>query len=210
MKTSTASLLGLAITLSLAAAAGGAFAQAPVTQQVGELIAKGRKTGEFGFALRMLQQGDAGAPASMRDALADSLVAVVIAAPVASGSDERLHSSIIDVLRASANRQAATPYRGAGTRLFRIAMEAKDMGDRGGAVFAISQLSDGRDALALLRRIATSENPVATNAIVMLWDMMRDRGGLTVLQELSRSGTVKDERARRELERVSKKYGWVK
>jgi len=146
---------------------------------------------------------------NIRNALADSLVVFAIAASSAKISSLALASAAIDALGESGSDRAKVVFPRAGDALFKIAQEASDIGIRAAAIWRITGLADHVMARRLLRGIAGSDNPAAINAVRALWDGMPDKGGLDVLRDLAIERAVSQPLARRELDRVARKYGWV-
>ena len=182
-------------------------AQQPAHPVVAREIAKARRSGHTGIATRILWQTDSVYSTATLDALADSLVAIVLETDSSEGA-RLLRSSALSALSVSGMSEGKVPYLGAGKRLFKIAQEAPRIGDRGEAIGAITSLANAAEVLALLRRIAVSDNPAAVGAVRNLWDMMPQKGGMEVLRELARSGAVTEPLARRELDRVARNHGW--
>lgn len=166
-----------------------------------------RSSGHAGPAVRILTKVEGGHPEEALDAIADSVAAIAISL---SGDDPQTvrtrHHATYVLLTAGLGR-GGTPFRGAAARLFRIAEEASDIGDRGAALRAISLLPDKREAHQLLARVATSGSSVASTAVhILANDLGAD--GLAVVRELYRQRRVREPHAARELARVAEYYGW--
>lgn len=184
------------------------LAQQPPQVLAGREIAKARRSNDAGSVMRILAQTDSKYSASTLEALADSLVTLVVEGRSSSSAAQNLRSSARGALAVAGSIHAKVPYAGAGSRLFKIAQGAPDAGDRAAAIAGIAELANSSEALVLLQKIATSDNPAALHAVRNLWDMMPKKGGLDVLRELVRSNAVTEPRARRELDRVAVKFGW--
>ena len=182
-------------------------AQQPAHTVVAREIEKARRSGQTWMATQILRQTDSVYSTATLDALADSLVAIVLETDSSEGA-RLLRSSALSALSVSGMSEGKVPYLGAGKRLFKIAQEAPRIGDRGEAIGAITSLANSAEALVLLRRIAVSDNPAAGHAVNTLWQMMPEKGGLEVLRELARSDAIQQPTARRALEFVVRKYGW--
>jgi hypothetical protein len=89
----------------------------------------------------------------------------------------------------------------------RIAESAQDVGIRGGALWALVQLQNGDRVIPYLRRIASSENPAATDAVELL---ATETGptGRAAAKALFQEGAVKQATAREALSRFAMINGW--
>jgi hypothetical protein len=100
-----------------------------------------------------------------------------------------------------------SPYDGAAERLFRIAEQASDVGERGGALYALTRVPNRTEALQFLRRVATSDSPVAHAAVGFLARNMGEEG-LATVKQLHQEGGVVQPWAVRELAGIAQHHGW--
>ncbi len=205
MRTQTAVIILLS---SLAFGPTQARAQTATTDSVVRAFTKEKGLARVGLAMRLLQQSSASYPRATLDAIGDSLVALVLTSNRPSEEQRLLQSSALEALAISGSSHAKVPYAGAGQRLYRLAMESEY--HRGGAIYLITILADSTEALSVLRRIAVSENAIALFAVAELGESMRNKGGLQVLRELSRTGEAKDSTARKEITRLVRRFSAAK
>ena len=170
-----------------------------------------RHANRFSEAQRVLTQQVGAVTANKLDALADTLVAIVLSD---SASDDatikRNNIAITTLLIAGSGYQGGVLYSGAASHLFRIAMEAHEVGARAGAISGIAALPNTTAAIALLRQIATSSVFSAHVAIQELRGTLGKSGGIEVLHDLYMHNLVSEDTAIKEINWMAVKYGWTK
>jgi hypothetical protein len=144
-----------------------------------EVAASLRRDGHAGKALLVLTQAGGRQPQQVMDEVADTLVAIAVSFPGndASGASTRAVAQTT-LLRAAKGESGAVgagigrgiPYAGAADRFIRIAETAQDVGIRGAALWALTQLPNNAGLLPFLRQVATSQNPAAFRAVDLLAD----------------------------------------
>lgn len=202
-----APLLTTALVLALpgASAAQRVDPQAPLT----EVLESRRTTGSPHMARAILSQASGPQTPERLDALADSLVAVVLAYRP-GGSQEQLQAAraAIGAITWAGNRLNRTLlYPRAFSRLVQIHQEA-EVGFASGALRGIAYLADETvRARAYLREVAVSDSPLAWRAIQLLAEEMGPEG-LAIVQALHTSGEVQHGLARSQVALVARRHGW--
>lgn len=195
----------LAVTHPLSATAQRVDPQAPLKEVLESL----RTTGSPHMARAILSQASGLQTPERLDALADSLVAVVLAYRQ-GGSQEQIQAAraAMGAITWGGNRLSRTPlYPGAFSRLVQIHQEA-EVGFASGALRGIAYLAEERArARAYLREVAVSDSPLAWRAIQLLAEEMGPEG-LAIVQALHSTGEVQLELARSQVAHAARRHGW--
>lgn len=183
----------------------------PSPAEVASLL---RTSGDPGAALSVLTQARGAQAQKKMDEIADTLVAIAISLP---GSDQRSTSTRAiaqaTLLQAGLGMTGIVgidrgiPYSGATDRLMRLVETAQDVGIRGASLFALTQLPAERQLLPFLRKVATSQNPVAYRALTILTEETGTEGR-AIARELYLSGGIVQPIAREMLEHFAAMYKW--
>jgi hypothetical protein len=164
-----------------------------------------RLTGSTGTAVRALRNVDRSESDIVRDEIADSLVAFIIAA---EGDTTQLAaaSNALAALGLAGRREGAgTPYPHSAARLMQIAESAPSQA--GGALYAVSQGANSHDAVDRLSGHAASERRSASTAVRML-NVHMGQEGAAALRSLHERRVVKDPEARKQVEALARLRGW--
>ena len=178
--------------------------------QVMQALREGRGVGH---ARRALQQLDGPVSRAVQDELADSMVAFVrgmSGSMARSEANNVVTKSIVYAIGISGLRDQAAgskPYAGAGERLFQLALII-DRSLVASTVYLMSEVADRSEALALLRRFATTSNPVAYQSIMHLAQM--EAVGMRSLRSLRDQNLVTEPNAKRILHAIASEQEWVK
>jgi len=165
-----------------------------------------RSRGQAGPALAVLTQLRARQSQKKMDEVADSLAAIAIGFP-GTGYQPRLTRMNAQIaLLESGMGRTGIPYSGASDRLMRIVEESQDIGVRASALFGLMELPDRLSRLPLLRKVATSRNPIAYRAVIMLTEI--DPEGRAIARALYQSGGVVDSTAIETLHDMAGVYHW--
>ena len=164
-----------------------------------------RTKGISGRALQLLRQEHGSQPRNKLDAIADSLTSIAIYYPGDSVRHMRVRIEALDVLAASGKAGRGIPYQGATSHLLQIALSESQL--RAGAVFALTQIANQGLALQSLRQVAVSR---AGAAYVAIGHLARDMGpqGLAIARQIYLQDSVREPRARQDLEGLARYYGW--
>ena len=168
------------------------------------------ESGNSPLARRTLRAQGSAQERANAEILADSLMAMVIDT-VSHRLTPKARLGIMADLGYSGSEtgRGDAVFDGAKYRLVRIVFEAPAARDRTRAVLVLTFIADSQFALDILKRIALSDDDDTSYwAVVRLWDVMKNKGGIAVLKELWDSGGVKGPRARRELYYLAREYGW--
>lgn len=191
--------------------------QASITEpKAAEIAAALRIQGHSNGALAVLTQARRQQQQSAMHEIADSLVAIAATFPGTDIRATRTRGAALSTLLLAGQGQSGvvgitsgTPYSGAVDRLMRIAETSNDVGIRGTALWALTQVPDRTRLVPYLRNIATSQNPAAHRAIDLLNEEVGPPGR-SLLLELYRGGLVTQPSAQEKLDRLAGAYGWRK
>jgi hypothetical protein len=174
---------------------------------VGQALAAVR-LGSPGVASQILGQRIGAHSQQAREALADSLAELAMAYRL---GDELLRrraaGAAVSALGIAGSSLEPVPFVPAFDRLARIVEQGPNVGIRAGALWTMPRLHHQAPVLPFLRRIATTDDQLAHNAVELL-ALEMGPPGLAVLRELYRSGTVVDARARSRLLGLAEDHGW--
>ncbi len=203
-------VLGLALILCAASITSFRPLPCQVSSEAVKIAASIRSSGKPIGALSVLTQRMGPRPRANLDAIADSLASIVIDDPNATRTNSQYRFSAEMTLIHAGMSSKGTAYVGTAERLFRIAQNATDVGDRSAAISGLAEMPNRTQALGMLRQIAISHNPVAYAAVQALdGDEISANGGLTLLRELHEKALITDVTARRALLFIAKKNGWT-
>ena len=148
------------------------------------------------------------------DAIADSLVAIAVDSV---RDDPRgtatVSEAVATLLKAGLGRSGVwgiehgVPYAGAASRLMRIAETAHHLAVRATALSLLVRLPHRTRLLPFLRQLATSQNPVAEQAVILLGNET-GREGQEIGRELYRQAAVTEPSARVMLAQLAQAYRW--
>jgi hypothetical protein len=187
---------------SRAQVSSGAFPPAPDAVEVGRLLRHG---GYPGGAVDVLTQQAGHASDAERDAMADTLVAVILSEEPREVK-QRAMSALLDAAMGTGSGGAAgIPYQGAAERMYRVALAG--VWWSAGAAGSFVLLPDTAQALHYLRLLATSDASAAHRAVAALGNEMGARG-LAVARELFDQDAVRTRTARKALSGIADARGW--
>lgn len=144
-------------------------------------------------------------PRSTLDEIADTLAAVAIAHPGSGVDAERVRGTAVQTLMHAGRGNGGVPYPGAAERLLRI-VEA-DPANGGGALFALTVVSNQAQARQFMRQVAISDSKLAYAAVGHLARSMGPEG-LALLRGLYQQGLIREPLARQHLGAIAKHHGW--
>jgi len=160
----------------------------------------------LGEAVGILTQRDRSYPESELDAVADSLVVIALMFPGDSAKAVNTRGrAMAAIMRAGTALNSGTPYKGAASRLRRIALGGRGVG--ASAVFGLTRLPDRSEALRELATVARSNVRTARVAVEFLATDMDD-AGVQVLKELHDASEVTEPSAQKQLLRIARDKGW--
>jgi hypothetical protein len=205
---------GLALSAALLAASSSEAQPRGREPSAADVAASLRAKGHASNARAVLTQARGSRSRQVMDEIADTLVAFAIGFP---GSDRRnatiRNAALLELTDAGVGESGvpgvdtAIPYAGAAERIMRIAETAQDVGIRGGALWAVTQLPNNGAVIPFLTRVASSQNIVAYSAIDLLDQVMKAEGR-SVLRDLYQRNAVTEPTAREALWRLAGAYGW--
>lgn len=159
-----------------------------------------RQAGRVGPALRELRQERGPEPQVRLDSIADSLAVIAVSNEVS------LHTrnlAIRTLTNSGIRGEDGVPYRGAESRLLRVALGSNS----GAALWGLTELADQASARAAMRSIAVSKHPLAFGAVDLLAQKFGAEG-LTVLRLLYNRQSVVNREAKELLERLAYHHKW--
>jgi hypothetical protein len=166
-----------------------------------------RSEGHVGQAVQVMRASDSVASTAAADAIADSLTAFVLSYTTVHEWVPEVQVAVRALGTAGLARGAGRPYTGALERLMLII--DRSTAPMAGALYYVTLLPERARAVARVGRLAESANPTAHVAIEFLEERMGAEG-LAELQRLSQQPTaVLQPEARRLLQDVSRRRGWV-
>jgi hypothetical protein len=171
-----------------------------------EVAAFLRSRGQAGPAIAVLTQLRVRQSEKKMDDVADSLAAIAIGFPGTGYQPKRTRMNAQIALLEAGMGRTGIPYSGARDRLMRIVEESQDIGVRASALFGLMELPNRLSRLPLLKKVATSRNPIAYRAVIMLTEI--DPEGRAIARELYQSGGVVDSTANETLHDMAGVYKW--
>lgn len=174
---------------------------------VAEIMAQSRRDGNGFVPSAILSNRDSVVDVRIRDELLDSIVAFMMdvdkdADPTGLGMHFRF-----ELADASRGHQTV-PYPQISRHLVRLADSARSMIVRSEAIYDIAGLEDQKQAIDLLKRFATSNNPAARAAILMLETLGTQPDGRNLLKSLYERGAVHEPGAKRDIEKAAWRNEW--
>lgn len=165
----------------------------------------------YSEAVWVLTQAHGAQPRSKMDAVADTLVAIAVGFPGNTPQAIRVRAAAMTGLMLAATGNAGgqttgTPYPGAVERFMRIAQTA-EIGTRAVALQSLAKLPATAQTIAFFRKVASSQDPVAGRAVMLLCNDMGPEGQ-DVARELYVSGKVTEPGAKDAIDRFAAAHGW--
>ena len=157
------------------------------------------------LAVRTLRQVDRRLRRDALDEIADSLVALAIQLTPTRSTIGTIQSAVGALGLASLAEGDGVPYAGGAERLLRVA-EAGG-GHAGGALSALSRLPDQEVAIASMKRVAVSDNVLASEAVRYLGAAFGSPG-VAVLERIYRNREIRDGIAMTDARRYARRAGW--
>lgn len=158
-------------------------------------------------AARLLTQVDGAVPSAQLNALADSMVALVLS-PSSSNISARTKLGLLMELMHAAAPANGVPFEGAPLALFR-AGQSDNAGVRAGAMSALGGAANKGEALKLLVRAAESKSASSVFAVhTLIEGAINKFGGQEALHRLWDGPAVTDPTACEELAYVAKVNNW--
>lgn len=184
-----------------------ATAQTPLQLSRSERDSFSKRIGGASGAAKSLQGTDGKTTSVQRDAIADSLVGLVIA----PGRDEVpaiLRLSAISLLGEAGMAPAPKRYNGSAARLNQIVYSSSDPGIQAAATTQLAALPSTSGAVGYLAKIASSPRAAASVAVTVL-ATTTSAEGQQALRQLFIQKTITEETAQVELMYWALKLGWI-
>jgi hypothetical protein len=162
-----------------------------------------RTSGDPGLALQVLTQQYGSVSPSKLNAIADSLVEIAMHFPGDSIKHVLTRQAALITLVDASRGSRGVAYAGGPERLLRLVQEGRS----GGALWGITQIPNKVQALQMIRGLATSQNPMAHEAVRALANDL-GAAGLEALRDLYRGNAITQREARQLASIIAANLKW--